>query len=54
MRAKGNIDNVLENVTAAVEMRNSVIIVTIWVMNLHFFVTSAQRFGCNRGRCVFL
>lgn len=47
MGAKANIDDVLENVTGAVKMRNSVIIVTIWVVNLHFFVTSARSFTCN-------
>lgn len=51
MRAKANIDDVLENVTAAVKIRNSVIIVTIWIVNLHFFVASARSVGCNSGRC---
>lgn len=51
MRAKANIDDVLENVTAAVKISNSVIIVTIWVVNLHFFVASARSVGCNSGRC---
>lgn len=50
MRAKANIDDVLENVTAAVKISNSVIIVTIWVVNLHFFVASAGSVGCNLGR----
>lgn len=54
MRAKANIDDVLENVTAAVKISSSVIIVTIWVLNLHFFVASAGRVGCNLGRCVFI
>lgn len=51
MRAKANIDDVLENVTAAVKISNSVIIVTIWVVNLHFFVASARSVGCDSGRC---
>lgn len=54
MRAKANIDDVLENVTAAVKISNSVIIVTIWVVNLHFFVASARSVGCNSGRCFFI
>lgn len=51
-RASPIIDDVLGNVTAAVKRRNSVIIVTIWVVNLHFFVASSRSFGCSSGRCV--
>lgn len=51
MPAKANIDDVLETVTAAVKISNSVIIVTIWVMNLHVFVASARSVGCYLRRC---
>lgn len=50
-RAEANIDDVFENVTAAVKRSNSVIIVTMWIVNLHFSVASARSADCNSGRC---
>lgn len=49
--AQANIDDVFENVTAAVKLSNGVIIVTMWIVNLHFSVASARSAGCNSGRC---
>lgn len=49
--AEANIDDVFENVTAAVKRSNGVIIVTTWIVNLHFSVASARSAGCNSGRC---
>lgn len=43
-RAEANIDDVFENVTAAVKRSNGVIIVTMWIANLHFL----RRFRTQR------
>lgn len=53
-RAEANIDDVFENVTAAVKRSNGVIIVTMWIANLHFSVASARSAGCNLGCCFVL
>lgn len=54
MRARANIEDVLENVTAAVKISNSVNIVAIWVVNLYFSFASARSVGCNSGFWFFI